>query len=209
MVLAGALGVLLTFGVVRAADHTETVLVAARDLTPGTVIDRSALRLARVHAGAEVIAALYRASDVDALQGRVVTAAVRPGELVSRRDVTALDAGAARRVMSFSLPRARAVDGKITGGDRVDVVVVEHDTGRAGYVLTGAEVVGGDARSSGALGGASDDVVVSLVVEPGDAPALAAALDGGGVTLVRATGARPFRPAQRFSTHTTNVAETG
>ena len=81
--------------------------------------------------------------------------------------------------MSFPLPRAQAVGGKLANGDRVDVVAVEHDTGRAGYVLTDAEVIAVDAHGGGPLAGASDDVTVTLVVDPESAPRLAAALGHG------------------------------
>ena len=43
--------------------------------------------------------------------------------------------------MSFPLARARAVSGRLTSGDRVDVIAVERNTARSGYVLTDAEVI--------------------------------------------------------------------
>ncbi len=69
------------------------------------------------------------------------------------------------------------------------MLAVDHDSGRAGYVLSGAEVVGVEGRSGGALSGASDDVTITLVVDPATAPELASAIDAGTVMLVRATGA--------------------
>src|SRR5207253_9331202 len=63
MVLAGALGVLLTLTVLRSADDTRPVLVAARDLAPGTVINDSSVHVARVHADASVLATLFRGGE--------------------------------------------------------------------------------------------------------------------------------------------------
>src|ERR1700686_868536 len=61
MVLAGALGVLLTLSVLRSADDTQPVLVAARDLAPGTVINDASVHVARMRADASVLATLFRA----------------------------------------------------------------------------------------------------------------------------------------------------
>jgi Flp pilus assembly protein CpaB len=203
MLLAGALGVLLTLSVLRAADNTRPVLVAAKELPPGTVIGDGDIRVARVHADATVLATLFGTADLPVVRGQVVTSAIREGALVGRGDVRALGAHAATRVMSFPLPRARAVSGKLASGDRVDVIAVERNTARSGYVLADAEVVAIDTRSGGPLAGASDEVTVSLVVDADSAPRLAAALDAGTVTLVRATGAAalpdlpPFTPTEK------------
>jgi pilus assembly protein CpaB len=200
MVLAGALGVLLTLTVLRSADDTRPVLVAARDLAPGTVINDASVRVARVHADASVLATLFRAEQFGGVRGRVVTTVVHEGELIARGAVSALDAHVATRIMSFPMARARAVGGKLTTGDRVDVVAVDHDSGEAGYVVTDAEVVAVEGRNGGALSGASDDVTITLVVDQATAPELASAIDAGTVMLVRSTGApavhgqTPFAP---------------
>jgi Flp pilus assembly protein CpaB len=191
MVLAGALGVLLTLTVLRSADDTRPVLVAARDLAPGTVLEDASFRVAHVHADAAILATLYASDQLGALRGHVVTSVVHEGELVAHTAVAERD-GRSARTMSFPIPRSRAVAGKLETGDRVDVLAVDHDSGRADYVVTDAEVVSAESRSAGALAGASDDVTVTLVVDPESAPALAAALDGRTVMLVRATGAPPM-----------------
>jgi Flp pilus assembly protein CpaB len=129
----------------------------------------------------------------------VVTATVQEGELVARGAVSALDAHASTRLMSFPIARALAVGGSLATGDRVDVLAVEHDSGRAGYVLTDAEVVAVEGHSGGALSGASDDVTITLVVAPETAPALASAIDAGAVMLVRSTGAPAVRDATPFA----------
>jgi Flp pilus assembly protein CpaB len=200
MLLAGALGVLLTLSVLRAADRSQPVFVAARELAPGTVLRDTDVRAVGLHADAAVIDTLFPASALDALRGRVVTATIGEGTLLTRAAVRDVGAAAARRVMSFALPRARAVDGRLEPGDRLDVLAVESDTGRAGYVLAGAEVVAVDEQDGGPLAGAGDDVTITIAVEPADAPPLVAALDTGTVTLVRATGAAPLGPVESFAT---------
>jgi Flp pilus assembly protein CpaB len=199
MLLAGALGVMLTLSVLRAADDTQPVLVAARELSSGTLIGERDVRVARVRVDGDVLATLFAGPRVGALRGQVVTKTIREGAFVGRADVREPGAHAATRVMSFPLPRARAVGGKLTGGDRVDVVAVERNTARSGYVLADAEVIAVESRGGGPLAGASDEVTVSLVVDGGGAPRLAAALDTGTVTLVRATGASPLGDPPPFT----------
>src|SRR3954452_23330871 len=172
MLIAGALGILLTLTIVRSADDSRPVLVAAHDLAPGTVLSDSSVHVERVHVGTSVLATLFGADQLEALRGRVVTATVKEGELVARGAVSALDAHASSRVMSFSIARSRAVAGRLSTGDRVDVLAVDHDSGRSGYVLTDAEVVAVEGRSGGALSGASDDVTMTLVVAPETPPEL-------------------------------------
>jgi Flp pilus assembly protein CpaB len=201
MVLAGALGVLLTLTVLRSAGGTQPVLVAAHDLAPGTVLENASFRVARVHADNDVMSTLFAADQLDTLRGHVVTSVVHEGELVAHTAVAERDRTSSARTMSFAVPRTRAVGGKLQTGDRVDVVAVDHDSGRGDYVVTDAEVVAAESRGTGALSGASDDITVTLVVDPETAPALAAAADGGTVTLVRATGAAPIgERAPRAST---------
>src|SRR5262249_52365825 len=159
---------------------------------PGTVLEDASFRVARVHADGAVMSTLYAADQVGALRGHVVTSVVHEGELVARHAVAEREGKSSARTMSFAIPRARAVAGKLQTADRVDVLAVDHDSGSADYVVTDAEVVSAESHSPGALSGASDDITVTLVVDPATAPALAAAVDGGTVTLVRATGAAPI-----------------
>jgi len=199
MVLAGALGVLLTLSVLRSSDNTRPIIVASHDLAPGTVVSDASVHIARIHADASVLGTLFDGDQIATLRGRVVTATVKAGELVARSAVSVLDAHVATRLMSFPIARANAVGGKLTTGDRVDVVAVDHDSGRAGYVLTNAEVVSVEGRSGGALSGSSDDVTMTLVVDVNSAPALAAANAGGTLTLVRSTGAPAVRDQASFA----------
>jgi pilus assembly protein CpaB len=197
MVLAGLLGALLTMNVVRAADRTQPVLVAATDLAPGTVIGDGAVRVAHIHADEAVLSSLVAGKELDRVRGQVASAPLHKGSLVSREAVRPAASGVATRVMSFPLARARAVGGKLTSGDRVDMLAVEHDTGRSGYVVTGVTVVGVDGRGSGPLG-TSNDVTVSVAVDPESAGRIASALEVSAVTLVRATGASPANSVQPF-----------
>ena len=188
MVLAGLLGALGTLAALRSADDRVDVLVARADLAPGAVVQRDDLRTVRVGADATAMRSLVRAEDADALVGQVVTTRVSAGGFVARDDLQAAGDGGARRSMSFSLARARALDGQLVAGDRVDVLSVGQRSGEAQFVATNVEVlrVGGDRSSP--LGG-NDALTVTLAVDPDIALAVATALHDDDLTLVRATGA--------------------
>jgi Flp pilus assembly protein CpaB len=188
MVVAGLLGALLTLSALRAADDTRPVLVAARDIVPGTVIDSRWLRVSNIHADAAVLATLFDANAIDELRGQIAVGRIPAGSLVTHDDVRSTTAGKAPRAMSFPIPITRAVGGALVAGDRVDVLSVEHNTGRSNYVATDASVLAFSNHGGGALQG-SDDASITLAVEPAVAARIASALETGSVTLVRATGA--------------------
>jgi Flp pilus assembly protein CpaB len=190
MIVAGLLGVVLTLSVLRSADDARAVLVAADDLVPGTVIEAGSVRTARIDADDAVLSSLYAPDDLDALEGRVATASIAKGSLVTRDAVQSLDAGAAVRSMSFPIPRAHALGGAVDTGDRVDILAVGPDGADAGYVMTDVEVLAVDGGRGGPLG-TTDDVTMTIAVESEGAVRLAAALERGTVTLVRSTGAAP------------------
>jgi Flp pilus assembly protein CpaB len=185
MLVAGALGVALTLSALRAADTSRPVLALGRDAAAGTMLAAGDLRATRVHASGTVLANLFTPRDAAALAGAVLATNVHAGALLTRDELRAPDVDSASRVMSFPLARAHAVAGKLTSGDRVDVVAVDHETKRARYVLTDSEVVAFDTRGAGPLASASDDVTVTVLVDADSATRLAAALDNGTVTLVR------------------------
>jgi Flp pilus assembly protein CpaB len=188
MVVAGLLGALLTLSALRAADDTRPVLVAARDIVPGTVIDSRSLRPSSIHADAGVLATLFAVSEIDDLRGRVAVDRIPAGSLVTHDDVRESTAGGAPRAMSFPIAIARAVGGALVAGDRVDVLSVQRNTGRSKYVATDAAVLAFSNHGGGALQG-SADANITLAVEPEVAAQIASALETGSITLVRATGA--------------------
>jgi Flp pilus assembly protein CpaB len=194
MVLAGLMGALLTLTALRAADDTTPILAAARDIAPGTVIDAGALRIARVHADATTLATLIESDELDEVRGRIAAERIPSGTLLTRAAVRSVAPGGASRAMSFPIPRSRAVGGAIDSGDRVDVLAVQRNSGRSGYVATDVEVLDFRNQDSGPLQG-SDDASVTIAVDATEAARVASALETGTVTLVRATGATPIETA--------------
>jgi Flp pilus assembly protein CpaB len=188
MVLAGLMGALFTLAALRSADDRVDVLVARADLAPGAIVQRDDFRTTRVNADASAMRSFVRADQVDSLVGRIVTTRVRAGRFVAPDDLQRAADGGARRSMSFPIERARALDGELVAGDRVDVVSVAARSGEAQFVATDVEVLRVGGASTSPLAG-NDAVTVTLAVDPDIALAVATALHGDDLTLVRATGA--------------------
>jgi Flp pilus assembly protein CpaB len=194
MLVAGLLGALGTLAALQRADHRVEVLVARHDLVAGTVVDANALRTVKIGADGDALRGLVRATDVSRLVGKVVTEDVAAGRLVAPTDVRAASAGATPRSMSFPIDRARALDGQLVAGDRVDLVAVDARNERAAYVATNVEVLRvGGGSGHGPLTG-SDAVTVTIAVDAPSALDVATAVQAKELTLVRSTGAAPFDP---------------
>jgi len=208
MVLAGALGVLLTLSVLRAADDTRPMLAAAHDIAPGTVIDARMLHVTRVHVDKAVGATLFDAAALESLRGKVAVERIAAGSLLARNALRTATDGGVPRAMSFPIPRSRAVGGALVVGDRVDVLGVRRNTGRSGYVATDVQILAFASRGSGPLEG-SDDASVTIAVDSDEATRLASALEVGTITLVRATGATPLHEAVPFDPGADSTTDTG
>jgi Flp pilus assembly protein CpaB len=193
MVVCGLLGALLTLTALHAADHTTPILVAARDLPSGTVIDARAVRVARVHTDAATLATLIDSDQLDAITGHVAVEDIPEGTLLTRAALRSAAAGRSPRAMSFPIPRSRAVNGALDAGDRIDVLAVQRNTGRAGYVASTLEVLDFRSQESGPLQ-ESDDASITIAVDAPAAARIASAIETGTITLVRATGSAPLGP---------------
>ena len=95
--------------------------------------------------------------------------------------------------MSIPVERARAVNGRLASGDRVDVV--QAADGTAAVVAAGLEVLDVEDDRDGAFGGARGQVTVTLAVDVTEAQRLAAVLADGDFVLTRVTGASPAATA--------------
>lgn len=186
MLIAGVVGLVLTLGLLREGADGRRVAVAVHDIEPGAVLKRSDVRLESVSADARVIARMVPAADIVAMQGRIVTAPIAADEplLVARLRPRAASGG--RRAMSIPVERARAVNGRLVPGDRVDVVVA--DRGTATIVVAAAEVLDVEA-DDGSFGSRRGDVSVTLAVDVRESQLLTAALASGDFVLTRVTGA--------------------
>lgn len=172
----------------RPAPAGVPVLVAARDLAPGAVLNPDDVKLA-LRSRAQLPDGILPSSG--AAVGRVLTAAAHAGEvltdvrLVGPRLVDALTPGE----VAAPVRVADAAAARLVGpGDRVDVLVAVEGTGSARTVVRSATVLARPEAQGGAgvLGGPSDDDrggLLVLGVGSGDAEALAGASAQGPVSL--------------------------
>ena len=93
MLVAGLLGIVLTLSVLRSADDTRSGLGRRGRRRTGHG-DRRRFRADGAHRCRQraVMASLYGPEDLDALEGRVATASIAKGSLVTRDAVQSSDA---------------------------------------------------------------------------------------------------------------------
>lgn len=165
-----------------ADDGTATVAVAARDLSPGTVLAAADLRVAAFPAA---LVPAGTSADPAALTGRTLAAGLRTGEPVT--DVRLVGPGLTKllapgQVAAPVRPADLAVTDLLRAGDRVDVLATGSDPPRAEVVAAGAVVLAVPRTASAAgsldVSGHAADGLLLLAVDSETAARLAAASAG-------------------------------
>lgn len=140
--LFAGLAVLLALGALRAEPPGRAVVVAARDLASGTVLDDDDVRRATLPESAAPAHSTHR---IDNVVGRTVAGPMRQGEVITDRRVVRAD-----RMSGFPagtvLATLRLADADALSslgiGDRVDVVAVDPEGGADTEVVArGVEIV--------------------------------------------------------------------
>jgi Flp pilus assembly protein CpaB len=185
MLVAGVSGLVITLGVLRPGAGGERVAIATRDLEAGSVLGLRDVRFESVSVPDRVVGGYVTPRELSGLRGRVLTASVFADEPVLEAHLRSRAATDGRRAMSIPVDRARAVNGNLAPGDRVDVVVADDDA--VSIVVAGAEVL--DVDDDDALGTRRGEVRVTLAVDARESQLLAAAIAGGDFVLTRVTGA--------------------
>jgi Flp pilus assembly protein CpaB len=190
MVVAGLLGLLLTVAVLRRADDRQPVAVAAHDLSPGAVLSESSIRYEQVKMGDSLLGTVLQPDDVERLRESVAVYPIAAGELIPRRAVRSSAAPDGKRAMSIAIDPARAVNGDLEAGDRVDVILAaSHEVS---IIVADAEVLGvGRPDRGGAFGGVDDKFTVTLAVDARESQLVAAGIASGDIVVTRTTGSRP------------------
>ena len=190
MIVAGLVGLLLTVAVLRNADERQPVAVAARDLAPGTALSESSVRYEQVKMDNSLLGTVLQPDDVIRLRGSVAAYPIEAGELVHRRAVRPAAASDGKRAMSIAIDPARAVNGELAAGDRVDVILAgSHEVS---IIVADAEVLSvGRPGRGGAFGGVDEKFTVTLAVDARESQLVAAGIAGGDIVITRTTGARP------------------
>src|SRR5262245_4711596 len=139
MLVAGVAGLVVALAVLRPAAGGERVAIAVHDLEAGTALTDRDVRFERVAASDDVTGSYVTRCELVGLRGRVLTVPVFADEPVLEGHLRTRAAADGRRAMSIPVDRARAVNGRLVPGDRVDVVVAG-DT-EVTIVVAGAEVL--------------------------------------------------------------------
>jgi Flp pilus assembly protein CpaB len=187
MLLAGALGLVLTLAVLRDRGSAHRILVAARDLEAGVPLRASDVRAEALRADADVLSRLVSARAVANARGSVLTTPLDRGTPLLAEQLRARPTLDGRRSMSIAVDRARAVNGRLAPGDRVDVVVARD--GVASVVAAALEVLDVDRGDDGAFASDRRQITVTLAVDVDHSQRLAAVLADGDFVLTRVTGA--------------------
>lgn len=203
VLLAGLLALVLTLTALRTEPSGRRVVVAARALDAGVPLRVGDVRYALVRADGDVLAHLVAAGS--AWRGRVLVHPVPAGELLSIDRLRRPAGPEGRRAMSIPVERARAVNGRLAAGDRVDVVQARD--GVASVVAAGLEVLGVEDERDGAFGSPRGQVTVTLAVDVAESQRLAAVLADGDFVLTRVTGATPATGAPPLSLDDAGVAD--
>ena len=162
--------------------------VATRDLAPGDTIDTSALQLVAIDLPDGQRRRSY--DQLGPLQGLTVVEPVLAGELVQEGALVPTGADPGMRIVSFAVPRARAVNGSLTAGERVDVLGTYGNGEESCTHLVVADVLVTKVGETGGALVAEGDLTISVALSSPDSElAVAHAAAAGTVTLVRTTGA--------------------
>lgn len=169
------------------ADHRTAFVVAAHDLQPGERVVPGDLTTAPMQLPS-ALAQMDAFRSPAVLDGAVLVAPLRAGELVQASDVVvAADAPSAAEV-SFSIDASRAVAGTLQPGENVTVLAT-YGTGPEAVslvVVRSARVVS-VSRTTAAIGAQLQEEVTLGLSDPSDALALTNAVDAAQIELVRTT----------------------
>lgn len=174
--LAAFLAVYATLGVLRPSSDAVTVVAAARDLPGGTAL--AAADLLRLRLPPDAVPAGARVDEAGLL-GRVVNAPLSARSVLTDAAVSSGQELARPGYAVLAVPVAEeSLLAVLQAGSRVDLLA----PGEASAVATGVRVVSTPAATGGGLTGGTRRVL--LVELPADqAPKVAAALDGAGLTI--------------------------
>jgi pilus assembly protein CpaB len=191
MALAGVIGFVLAFAVLREREGATAVLVAAHEIRAGETTTSSDFRTVRVTLTPDVLATLVRARDRAELRGRIAGTTIAAGELVTTRTLRPRAAPHGLRAMSIPIDPARAVGGRLAAGDRVDVLFAGREA--VSIIVADAAVLAVDARGRGGIGESASPFTVTIAVSARQSQLVAAAVADGEISLARTTGAASAR----------------
>ena len=181
------------------AGPVTTYAVAARDLAPGDRVDAGAVRLVPLDLPDD-----QRRRSYDVVEPLLNTTVIEPlleGELIQEGSLIATGAVQGTRTVSFPIESARAVNGTLKTGERIDLLATFGSGSEACTHLVAADVaIVAITETAGSLVGQAGGMTVTVeIASADDGVAVAHAANAGVMTLVRTTHAEPA-DAERFCT---------
>jgi len=192
-VVGGLLVAAAVVGVVAASsaggEPGEAYVVVTSDVDAGQVVRAGDLDLVRLDLPDAQRAVSF--TDPAVLDGATALAPLAAGQLVQSSDVAKPPGGPGLATVSLPVEPARALEGGLRRGDRVDVIATTTEGGAPATrtVTAGALVVDVVEEGGGGLGGPTG-LSVELAVPPEDLEPVAEAGAVATVTLARTTGIR-------------------
>jgi Flp pilus assembly protein CpaB len=185
LVAAAAVG---TFGAYSAAGDApgQPYVALTRDVPAGQALSPGDLEIVRADLSARQRQVVV--TDLLVAEGAVAVSPLQAGQLLATGDVVKLAGVEGRAQLSIPVEPARANNGELTPGERVDVISTSSDAGSST-----TETIARDAtvvrvfRGEQSLG-SSSNVVVTLSLTAGELEPVAAAAAGDVIALARVSG---------------------
>ncbi|MDQ3501353.1 MAG: RcpC/CpaB family pilus assembly protein, partial [Actinomycetota bacterium] len=171
--------------VLRSQEETRPVVVAASAIEAGRTLSATDFKVAEVDLEDDLFARLIPWEQASGLSGMVAARAIGAGQMVVAADVRSPAAPNGLRAISIPIDPEHAVGGALIAGDRIDLISVTEEAST--YVLADVEVLAVPAEARSSLTGAGGYYLV-VAVNADQALAVADAIRGGQVEIVRATG---------------------
>ncbi|CAN5786566.1 MAG: SAF domain-containing protein [Actinobacteria bacterium] len=185
MVLAAVLAFVTNVMVLRSQEETRPVVVAASAIEAGRTLSATDFKVAEVDLEDDLFARLIPWEQASGLSGMVAARAIGAGQMVVAADVRSPAAPNGLRAISIPIDPEHAVGGALIAGDRIDLISVTEEAST--YVLADVEVLAVPAEARSSLTGTGGYYLV-VAVNADQALAVADAIRGGQVEIVRATG---------------------
>lgn len=187
VMVAGVLAFLLNLTVLQGARDTDTFGVASSEIPAGSVLTPELVVFTELQTGSELAEVLFGIQEIESRYGSVVVHSMSPGEPFTPSVLRETAAPSGLRAMSIPVAIEHAAGGRISPGDRIDVVSV--NDGRAAVVARDLEVLDVADRERGGIAGPGAFFVV-VGVDVDASLLLAEAMATSRIEVLLATGAR-------------------
>ncbi len=187
VMLVGLVALVLNFSALQDRSSTASVAVLTHDIAVGSTVSANDLMAVETTLSSPLRAGMVHGDTMTTMLGMVVTRTLHSGEFAYVTDFRPAAAPSALRAFAIPVEPVSAVGGAVAVTDRIDVI--QAIDGVARYLALDLEVIAVPSVDDRGIGASGFHVTVAIDAET--ALILAKALDEGGVSLVRSTGAEP------------------